>query len=177
MGNVSTLPYQKLVWLLPAVLTIHELEEWNIKEWNTANFIGTPDTPDSAVRVLLVLVSIAGFLVTAIACAFSSSTKTAYITLTFFILVAFNNSLQHLFWQLYWGAYAPGVLAAAFLNVPAILLLSWHALKNRLVSPLYIAILYTTAVPALYLTFRQGRQFPEVMAKGHEFGVNIINLF
>jgi hypothetical protein len=173
---ISQIPYKKLVWLLPLVLAFHEFEEWNIKAWNTANFTNTPDTPENAIRVLLVLVAIVGFLATAFACSFKSPSRTAYFSLTFFILVAFNNSLQHIYWQLSWGTYAPGVIAAALLNIPAILLLSWHALANKLVSPIYLAILYMSSVPTIFLTHRQGRIFPEAMQKGHEFGIQIISL-
>jgi hypothetical protein len=173
---INQIPYKKMVWLLPLVLAFHELEEWNIKAWNTANFTSAPDTPENAIRVLLVLVITIGFLVTSIACSFKSVSKAAYFSLTFFVLVAFNNSLQHVYWQLSWGTYAPGVIAAVFLNIPAILLVSWHALANKLVSPIYLAILYLSSVPTLFVTYRQGRVFSEAMLKGHEFGIQIINL-
>ena len=176
MHAIRQIPYKKLVWLLPLVLALHELEEWNIKNWNAANFLNAPDTPDGAIRVLLVLVIVMGFLVTAVACTFNSTSKTAYCSLTFFVLVAFNNSVQHLYWQLSWATYSPGVIAAVLLNIPAILFVSWHALVNKLVSPIFIAILYLSSIPTLIFTYMQGRQFPEAMLKGHEFGIRIFNL-
>jgi len=174
---ISQFPYKRIVWLLPLVLAIHEIEEWNIKAWNVANFQNAPETPESAIRALLVLVILSGFAVAALACAFKNDSKTAYVSLTFFVFVAFNNSLQHIYWQLAWGTYAPGVIAAAFLNIPAILLVSWHAIKNRLVSPIYLFILYASGIVALNFTHTQGHSFPEVMKKGHEFGVQIVNYF
>ena len=173
---ILKIPYRKLVWLLPIVLALHELEEWNIKHWNAANFVNSPDTPESAIRAVLILVVFIGFAITAISCLFKNPSVTAYISLPFFILVVFNNSISHIYWQLNWGVYAPGVITAAFLNIPIILLLSWHALANKLVSLIFLLTLYVSSIPSLIFTVKQGRIFPEVMLKVHELGINLSNI-
>lgn len=169
--------YQRVMWIMPAALTVHELEEWNIKDWYTANFVGAPDTPEYAIRAILVMVTAVGMLVTTIACFFRSSSIAAYITLTFFILVAFNNSIQHIYWQLAWGVYAPGVISASALNIPIILLVTLHAYVNNLVKPTFLVVAYATCIPVLVAVMQQGREFPALMLRAHHFGMQLSNIF
>ena len=85
----------------------------------------------------------------ALACLLPSERWTALVSLTGFWLVGFAHALQHLYHQLAWeglAGYAPGFLASAALIIPATLLVTWHALTNRLIGwPLVIGLGATSA--------------------------------
>ena len=169
--RVAAFPFRQLVWLLPAPLFVHELEEWHIIAWYRQQFTNPPATPDFALHALLVGISVLGAAWTALGCCFRAPKATAYFVLPFFVPFVFANNLQHIYWQVAFGAYAPGVLASAFLNGPAILLLSWHACRNRLVPPVFVTALYLLSLPPLFDAVRAGRTVPAALLRVHEFGV------
>ena len=53
-------PFRSVIWLLPAALAVHELEEWNIAAWEHAQFENPSDASATAVRLTLLLVVAAG---------------------------------------------------------------------------------------------------------------------
>ena len=155
--RIASVPFRRLVWLLPVTYALHELEEWNILSWYQEQFGQVPTDSDLVLHTWLIGISLVGFLWTSIGCVLPTPRATAIFTLTFFIAAVFGNALQHVYWQVAFGAYAPGVLAAVFLNIPAILLLSWHALRNRLVRWPFLGILYALCLSPLVSAARAGR--------------------
>jgi len=168
--RVAAIPFRRIVWLLPVVFSLHELEEWNIMTWYRAEFANPPDTPDVAVRTLLVTFSLLGFLWTAVGCSLGTRRTTAYVVLPFFVPFVLANNLQHIYWQVAFRAYAPGVLTSAFLNIPAVLLVSWHAWRNRLVAGRYVTGLYLLSLLPLVSAVRAGRVMSPAMVGIHELG-------
>src|SRR5262245_12205283 len=169
-ADIDAIPFRRLIWLLPTTFTLHELEEWNILGWYRQQFTNPPDTPDFAVRALLVLFSLLAFLWTAVGVVLPTPRATAYFVLPFFVPFVLANNLQHIYWQVAFAAYAPGVLASAFLNIPAILLLSWHARRSRLVGCPYVVSLYVLSLAPVIAAARTGRTVPATMHRVHEFG-------
>jgi hypothetical protein len=101
---------------------------------------------DLAARALLVGASLFGFLWTGVGCLLRTPRATALFVLPFFSIVVFGNALQHVYWQTAFGTYAPGILAAALLNIPAILLVSWHALRSHLIGWPFIGVIYLLSI-------------------------------
>lgn len=175
-ARVAAIPFRRLVWLLPVTFAIHEAEEWNIVPWYQAQFTNPPNTSDIAVYTWLFGISIVGFLWTAVACLLSTPRATARMALPFFVLLVFSNALQHVYWQVAFRAYAPGFLAALFLNIPAVLLLSWHAIRNGLVGWRFLAILYALSLPMLFSTILAGRTVTPAFQRIHDFSAWLANL-
>ncbi len=169
--------YRKVVWLLPFALLGHELEEWNIKDWYVINFVNPPEVPDTALRAILLIVSLMGFVVAGIASRFNNEKIVTYITLTFFILASFANSLQHIYWQLAWGGYASGVIASAILIVPTTLWVSAVAVVQGLVSRAYLGALYLLSIVNLIVTVNVGNIVPPSMQSVHALGWDIARFF
>ena len=167
--RIAALPFRQLMWLLPATFTLHELEEWNIMPWYREHFVNPPNTSDLGVHTWLIGISLVGFLLTALAALLRTPRATALLLLPFFIVLVFGNALQHVYWQFAFGTYAPGALAAAFLNVPAIVLLSWHAARNRLVGWLYLSVFYFISVLSLISVVRAGRTVTPPFLAVHAF--------
>lgn len=177
MHRLKDTSYRRIVWLLPIALLVHELEEWNIRGWYETNFVNPPEVPDSALRAVLLAVSLMGFLVTAVASRFNIEKIVAYISLTFFILVSFANSLQHIYWQIAWGNYAAGVIASSILVVPITLWASAVALVQSLINRIYLGGLYLLSVINVVITAKGGNVVPPLMQNVHEIGLTIATFF
>jgi hypothetical protein len=134
-----------LVWLLPAAFALHEAEEWNIASWFRLHFTPRTEASDAGVRTLLVAFSLGAFLLTGLASRLPTLRGTLQVLLPFFVVVAVGNALTHIFWSLYFGAYAPGVVSAALLVIPATLYVSLRAVQEGLVSRAWIFVLYLLA--------------------------------
>lgn len=169
LDRLASIPFRRLVWCLPASFALHEAEEWNIMSWYQAQFINPPTTNPVAVYTWLVGISLVGFLWTGAACLLPTASATARFALPFFVVLVFGNALQHLYWQVAFGVYAPGFLASAVLNIPLTLLVSWHALRNRLVGHFYVLVLYLLCVPAVTSVVAAGRTVSPVVQRIHVF--------
>jgi hypothetical protein len=174
--SLASIPFRRLVWLLPITFALHEAEEWNIIPWYQAQFTNPPSTRDIAVYTWLAGISLVGFLWTGVACLLPTPRATARMALPFFVVFVFGNALQHVYWQLVFSAYAPGFLAALLLNIPFILLLSWHAFRNDLVGWRFLAVLYALSLPIFISTIAAGRTVPPTLHRIHEFSVWLANL-
>lgn len=85
-----------------------------------------------ALRTWLVGITAVAFLWTTIACFLPTAQAMAMMVLPFFVYAIVGNALRHVYRQFAFTGYAPGFASCALLNVPSILLVSWHALRDRL---------------------------------------------
>ena len=163
-------PLKRVVWLLPLAVTVHEFEEWNILAWNQIQFENPPDATPLAKHIMIVLISIIGFVWTGAACLLRSERLSALMALVFFWPIGFSHALQHVYWQLAWeglGGYAPGSIASATLILPGTLFVTWHARRNRLIGwPLVAALFVTSAI-----------MFAGVVRAGHTLPIAVHSLF
>lgn len=161
------------VWLLPCALALHEAEEWNIVPWFHAYF--SPPTPltDRAAHLGLLVVGLTGFLATGLAMLLPTLRAALLVLLPLFGFVAFGNALQHTFWWLYLGTYAPGVVTALLAVIPATLYVSRRAYTEGEVSGrLVVAALALGAVPLASAIMLGGRLLPEHLVM-HRFFVRL----
>jgi hypothetical protein len=147
---------RRLVWLLPVAFGLHEAEEWNIVPWFQLHFVPRTELTDLGARTLLVAFTLAAFLYTGIASLLPTARGMLLAVLPLYVLVAFGNALTHVFWWVYFGAYAPGVLSAAFLVAPLTVYVSWRAVRERLVPAAYVGALYLLALVPLLGVARAG---------------------
>jgi Protein of unknown function with HXXEE motif len=147
---------RRLLWLLPAAFALHEAEEWNLASWFPLHFTPRTEASDAGVRTLLVAFSLGAFLLTGFAARLSTLRATLNVLLPFFVVVAVGNALTHVFWWLYFGAYAPGVVTAALLVTPATLWVSLRAVQAGLVSRAWLGVLYLLAGLTLVPIVRAG---------------------
>jgi hypothetical protein len=160
-------------WLLPCALAVHEAEEWNIVPWFHAYF--SPPTPltDRAAHLGLLVVSLAGFLATGLAMSLATLRAALLVLLPLFGFVAFGNALQHTFWWLYLGTYAPGVATALLAVIPATLYVSRRAYTEGEVSARFVvAALGLGIIPLASAVTLGGRLLPEHLVM-HRFFVRL----
>jgi hypothetical protein len=156
---------RRLVWLLPVAFALHEAEEWNIVPWFQAHFAPRTELSDLGARTLLVAFSLAAFLYTGLASLLPSTRAWLLAVLPLFVLAGFGNALTHLFWWLYFGAYAPGVLSAGLLVAPLTIYVALRAVRERLVPAWYAGALFLFALAPLAAVARAGSTLtPEQLA-------------
>lgn len=114
----AALTLRRTVWLGAFALVIHEFEEWNIAPWFTEHFENAPGIQPPAVWLGLVVVSAFALAWAWAATRAKSDVVCAAAALLLFVVAA-GNALEHLVWLVLVGAYAPGVLTASLLVLPA----------------------------------------------------------
>jgi len=112
LGFVNTL------WLFYLVFVLHEVEEWNIDQFEHKNFIGLPPAAtDRSARMWIAFVCLVGLIWCAVATLPGNPTVAAWIFLPA-VAIMIENALQHVFWSLYFRQYSPGVVSAVLLLIP-----------------------------------------------------------
>jgi hypothetical protein len=136
LDKLSGLPYASLVWVVPVVFSLHELEEWNAHAWEQAHFVEMPYIPLVGSRMFFFAAGVFSFLLVWIVTRFKSPKIIASLTLPFIVLITVNG-VQHIFYTLYFQSVYPGFIFGGLLGVPVGVYLVVRALKDRLVHPLY----------------------------------------
>jgi len=157
------LPFRKAIWLAPLAWTLHEAEEWNINEFESAHFVdpGYFARIDHPVLWLgLAQVALQGALWTALTAWPKNPRFAAFLTLPFFVVLSFGNVLAHIYYVGYFRGYTPGFLTAALLLGPVVLGLTYRAVREKLIPWWYAAILYFLAVPGLVSTVQSKDHLP-----------------
>ena len=95
VGQFASLPFRKIIWIVPVAFTFHEMEEGNIMPWWLVHFSNATVISDLALRTWLVFITLIGFLWTGIACLLPTVRATGLMVFPFFVMIPFSNSLQH----------------------------------------------------------------------------------
>ncbi|MGH3439367.1 MAG: HXXEE domain-containing protein [Sciscionella sp.] len=167
--RIDAIPFRRLVWLLPIAFAVHEAEESSILRWYEAEFTNPPHSTRLALYVGLFTIALLGFLWTAVACRLPDEHATATMVLPFFVVLVFSNNLQHVYWTVAFGAYAPGVVTSALLGIPLTILVSWQAIRRGLASRSYVIILFVLCIPLLASTVAAGRTVFPLIQLIHNF--------
>ncbi len=158
------------IWLLPIAVALHEAEEWNILRWEQRNFINLPAKTHTSVRTFLVFFTLLGFLWTALA-ALPHNPRIAAFMILPFAAGAFLNTLQHLFYTIYFREYAPGVITSVVLYLPISGYLTARAIRENLVPVVYVVVLVILAILGLIQTIKAGNTFTPTFRAISHFGM------
>ena len=177
LHKLSLAPFRRLVWILPILFAIHELEEWYIADWHSIYWIEFPGYSNIEMRVWLIFISICAFIWTGISLIPRNEKTTAWIIFPFFVLTVFANTLQHAALLFLSPIYPPGTATAILLLFPAIILLSIKAIHDKLVPKTYIILLYIGSIPQLISIITTQRQFPKSLRYLLDFASKIADFF
>lgn len=154
-----------VLWLFYVCFIIHELEEWNINDFEHRNFSGAPaaSTHHSA-RMWIGFVLLAALLWFAAATLPGKTALAAYIIMPG-IIIAMSNALQHVFWSLYFRQYAPGTVTALLLLLPLGGMIIYTALRQAYIPLWYVLLCAAPFVLMFIQTIRAGsRMVPAIKA-------------
>lgn len=151
-------------------MALHEVEEWNILNWEQRNFANLPAKTNTSVRTFLVFLTLFGFLWTALA-AWPNNLKFAAYMILALAAGAFLNTLQHLFYTMYFRQYAPGVITSVVLYLPISGYLVAKAIAENLVPVGYVVGLGILAILGLIQTIKAGNTFISLFRSISRLGV------
>ena len=121
--------FRRLQWLFPVALALHNAEEaiW-MPGWQARHAAQLPLHPPGALefRIVLVVLSLASFVVTYFSARRGSGSIWAYLTFGSIVTMLVNVFVPHVPAAILFRGYAPGVVTAAFINLP---LSSWLVLR------------------------------------------------
>jgi len=140
--------FQKLQWLFPIAVTLHNSEEaiWFPAWWlRHAEDIPTHPAPGVA-RYTLAMLTAAAFVVTYLSERKGKETVWAYLMFGYMVAMLANVFIPHIPASLVFRSYTPGVVTAVLINVPVMGFLSIRAVREGWVSGRK-AVLFGVAVP------------------------------
>ena len=127
----SRLLLVRSLWLVAGAMAVHELEEWNIARWSARNFTNHLGISDYAIWVGLAFITIVFVSWIFAATRLQNPLAISFVALPAVALVAVGNSVQHVTWTFLFSEYAPGVVSAVLLVVPASVHAMWRMLQVR----------------------------------------------
>ena len=176
----SNLTFRQAVWLAPAALAIHEVEEWNIQTWFRQYFVdpGSFDLLSRETVWLGLAFSVAlGVAWVALANVPRSPKIVAWLSLPFVVNVgAFPGVAQHVFFLFHFHAYAPGVITAVAVQVPVTAYLAVKAIRNRLVPWWYVLVCLGVGLPPFVSIIRSGNHVAPHLQNAHLLGIRLAGL-
>ena len=129
MCDLNHLSFEKVQWLFPVVVTLHNLEEavwlpgfWRNRSWHTP--ISTAEF-----RVAAGLLALFAYLLTYFSVRAGKKSVGAYV-MAGFSATMFLNAIWHVAVTAFVQAYAPGVVTAVFLILPVTIYLLRRALRE-----------------------------------------------
>ncbi len=162
MEKLNKIQFNKLIWLIPIVYLLHELEEWYIFEWWSNVFPDSAPLPVFAGRVWLLASSAIGFILIALFSYFKNP-KTVAISSLILASLPFANGLQHLYWLFYFSSYAPGVIFASFIGIPVTIYIVWRAISENLIKKRFVLSLLIFPIYIFIEVIMAGSQVPNSM--------------
>lgn len=164
--------FRRVVWLFPVAVALHEAEEWDIGSWYRRFWVNLPPITYASVRTGLVFATLFIFLWTAAAALFRSPKVLAFLVLPWAAFL-FLNALQHVYWTFLFGAYAPGVVTAVLVIIPAVLYLVSRAVREGHAPVWFVAVLALVVASGVAQTVRAGNVMTGQLRALHEFCIDL----
>ena len=168
--------FRAQLWLLAAALAIHEAEEWNIYGWYKRNYVDMPEgrTP-TTIRFFLVFLSVLGFVWVGIAVCWGDSTIASWIIMPLVGLIV-QNIMQHVYWQVRFKGYAPGLWTAIVLLAPLSCGIVVTSIVKAMVPLWYLVVLGVVIIPGLLDTVRARNTLTRGILAVHKFSLRCVVL-
>lgn len=162
-----------LIWAIPILFSIHELEEWNILDWYRKYYVNIPKSTHFSIHLHIVSFCVVGFLLTYVAYHFRETFIFSLIVsfISAFILL---NTFQHVVWTLQLKTYSPG-LVTGLLAFCVVLFVNVVLIRNHMIQIPYYALLLLVIIPAINTVKIKNEMTPEIR-RVHIFFINISNL-
>ncbi|HSL29392.1 MAG TPA: HXXEE domain-containing protein [Anaerolineales bacterium] len=165
MRFLDSIPFERLLWLVPFFLAIHNLEEAPFMEsWSKRlplKLLLSITTRQFLIAVIFL--TLAGFLLTYIALEYTEKQTGYLIILTIQAIILLNALIPHLASTLWFRLYSPGIVTALLVNIPFSFYLFHRALSEHILSWSQLWILLGIApiglVASALLSLQIGKAF------------------
>jgi hypothetical protein len=120
MNFLNSIPFDRLLWLVPIFLTIHNLEEAPLMEsWAKRLPVKLPLTITTRQFVIAVtFITLAGFVLTYIGVEYLANQTGYLLVLGMQVILAFNAFVPHITTTIRFRMYSPGVITAVLIMLP-----------------------------------------------------------
>jgi hypothetical protein len=170
---LESLNFLTALWLFLFAFVLHELEEWHITEFERRNFVELPPTATGrSARMWIAFICTVGLVWCAAATLPGIPTIAAWVFLPA-IAAALTNTLQHVYWSLYFKQYAPGVITAVGLLIPIGGYVAAWAVQQEYAPVWYVAILAGLGVWVLVHTVRDGNRMSPIIRAVYSLGFRL----
>jgi hypothetical protein len=147
MSFLDAIPLDRLLWLVPIFLAIHNLEEApGMERWSRRLPIKLPFTITTRqFTIAVTFLTLAGFIVTYFCVNYLGSRTGFLLVLGIQMIMLFNAFIPHVAATIRYRMYSPGVITAIFINIPFSLYLFHRALDAGIVTWTQLWILLAIA--------------------------------
>lgn len=164
-----------IMWIIPTIFLFHEMEEWNIVDWYNSTYQTPLPSKKLGTRIWLLLISICGFLATAISYLIPNKRISAMVIL-FLVVFTTLNGLQHIYWTIAFKKYAPGVIWSS-VGIIAGFYITIVSLTQNKGLWIYIFLLYLLILPNIIQTIKAKNTLTKTFYRLHLLTVKIADFF
>ncbi len=170
-NGLGQMSFLTLVWIFYVFVVLHELEEWNIDQFEHRRFEGVPPAAtDRSARMVILFVVLVG-LVWCLAATIPGSPALAAWIFIPAVSILVLNAIQHMLWSLYFRQAAPGVISSVLLLIPSGSFLVARALQQGYIPTWYAAVWAAFVIAGLVLTLKAGNQMMPTIRTVNNIGV------
>jgi hypothetical protein len=162
-----------IIWAIPILFSLHELEEWNILDWYEKHYVNLPGSTKFSIHLHIFFFCVVGFLLTYIAYQFHQTCLFSII-ISFFSAFILFNVFQHIVWTIQLRTYSPGLVTGLIMLV-VIGIVNYILIKNDLIHIPYYALILLYIFPAINTVKIKREMTPEIR-KVHLFFIKIERL-
>lgn len=133
---LSSIPFDRLLWLVPIFLTIHNLEEAPFMEtWYKRLRMKHPLTITTRqFAIAVTFITIAGFLLTYLGVEYLANQTGYLLILGMQAILLFNAFVPHIATTIRFRMYSPGVITAVLIMLPFSLYLFRRAFEENILT-------------------------------------------
>ncbi|HEX6034012.1 MAG TPA: HXXEE domain-containing protein [Anaerolineales bacterium] len=120
MNFLNSIPFDRMLWLVPVFLTIHNMEEAPFMEkWYEHLPMKLPFTVTTRqFAIAVTFITIAGFVVTYVGVEYLANQAGHLIVLGMQAILLFNAFVPHIVTTIRFRMYSPGVISAVLIMLP-----------------------------------------------------------
>lgn len=159
-----------MLWIIPIAFSIHELEEWNILKWYKKHYRNLPASTNVSIRIHIIVLGLASFLLTGIALIFPGTFLFSVIVvfMSAFVLL---NFLQHIIWTVQLKAYSPGLITSAICLMSVAAVNAIIITRGQIDTLFYLLVFFI--IPALKATINVKGEMTKEIRAVHEFFIRV----
>ena len=165
--------FLQTIWLFYIVFVLHELEEWNIDQFEHRNFVGLPPAAtDRSARMWIAFVCLVGLVWCAVATIPGSPSLAAWIILPA-VAIMVQNALQHVIWSAIFRQYSPGLVSAVVLLIPLGSFMIARAVQQGFVPVAYAVVCAALVVIGSAQTILAGNKMTPLVRAINILGIKL----
>jgi len=167
MNFLHSIPFERLLWLVPVFLTIHNIEEAPfMQDWYRRLPMKTPLAITSRQFVIAVtFISLAGFALTYVGVDYLANQTGYLLVLGMQAILLVNAFIPHLATTIRFRMYSPGIITAVLITLPFSFYLFRRAFEESILSWSQFWTLFVIAPFAMliiaFLSLQIGKAFEE----------------